>query len=509
MSQPTARGLHPRPGALLGALTLAMLAFSVVQTSIVPILPNLAVQFSATTSGIAWMMTANLLAAAVFTPLLGRIGDLRGRKPMLLVSVAGVVAGSLLAVLGGSYGLVLLGRVLMGLGGGVLPLSIAIVRDELPAQRVTGGVALVSASLGVGSGLGLVATGLVMQHGGYKDVFAMGLGLSALAFVAVLVAVRRDPVVDRAGGADPLGALLLAGWLITLLLAVSEGTSWGWGSASIVALFASAVVLLAAWVLAELRAAHPLVDVRMLAKPAVAVTNLSAMLIGFAMYASFALLSDFTQTPSAVGYGFGATVLHAGILLLPSAIGSFLGAPLGARLIGRFGPKPPLAVGGLLAGLALVSLVPWHGAQLNVYVASGVMGLGIGLAYAAMPALINGAVPVEQSGVANGMNAVLRTVGGAVGTAVATAILTGKLIPQQLLAGTPLAGHALPTVGAYRDAFAVAGILALAAAAVPLLLRRSRADAGGVTSQSAASGTVAPTAVKAETETEAREPELV
>ena len=500
-----ARDLHPRPGALLGALTLAMLAFSVVQTSIVPILPDLAVQFRTSTSNIAWMMTANLLAAAIFTPLLGRIGDLRGRKPMLLLSIGGVVAGSLLAVLGGSFLTVLVGRVLMGLGGGVLPLSIAIVRDELPREKVTGGVALVSASLGVGSGLGLVATGLVMQHGGYRDVFAMGLGIAAIAFVAVLVAVRKDPVVDRAGGADPLGAVLLAGWLVTLLLAVSEGSRWGWSATSIVALFASAAVLLGVWVLVELKTKHPLVDVRMLVKPVVAVTNFSAMLIGFAMYASFALLSDFTQTPSAVGYGFGATVLHAGILLLPSAIGSFLGAPIGARLIGKFGPKVPMVAGGLLAGLALLSLAPWHGTQLDVYVASGVMGLGIGLAYAAMPAFINSAVPVEQSGVANGMNAVLRTVGGAVGTAVATAILTGNVIPQALLSHTPLAGHELPTVTAYHTAFLVAGALALGAAVVPLLLRVRKGAA-------APAAHAADASVEPEVELEPieiREPELV
>lgn len=470
------REQHPRPAALLGALTLAMLAFSLVQTSIVPILPALAAQFSVGTANIAWMMTANLLAAAVFTPLLGRIGDLRGRKPMLLVSLGGVLLGSLLAVLGGGYTLVLIGRILMGLGGGVLPLAIALVRDELPADRVTGGVALVSASLGVGSGLGLVATGLVMRYGGYREVFAMGLVLSALALAAVLAAVRPDPVTDRAGGADPLGALLLAGWLVSLLLAVSEGTSWGWGSRPVVALFAAAAALLAAWIAAELKTAHPLVDVRVLAKPVVAVTNLSAMLIGFAMYASFALLSDFTQTPSALGYGFSASVLHAGVLLLPSAIGSFLGAPLGAWLIGRSGARLPLISGGVLAGLALLALASRHAQQLDVYAASAVLGLGIGLAYAAMPALINSAVPVEQSGVANGMNAVLRTVGGAVGTAVATAILTGDLIPQRLLARTPLAGHAVPTVTAYQHAFTVAGVLGLAAAAVPLLLRTRRAN---------------------------------
>lgn len=499
-------GPHPRPGLLLAALTLAMLAFALVQTSIVPILPDLAVRFSVSTSDIAWMMTANLLAAAVFTPLLGRLGDLRGRRRMLLVAIGGVVAGSLLAAAGGTFPTVLLGRVLMGLGGGVLPLAIAIVRDELPRERVTGGVALVSSSLGVGSGLGLVATGFVMEHGGYRDVFGMGLILSVLALAGAAAAVRRDPVVDRAGGVDPAGTLLLAGWLSALLLAVSEGTDWGWGSAGIVALFAAAAVLLAGWIAAELRTRHPLVDVRMLARPAVAVTNTAAALIGFAMYASFALLSDFTQTPGAVGYGFGASVLHAGVLLVPSAAGSFVGAPLGARLIRALGPKVPLFAGGLLAGLALLSLAPWHGAQLNVYLASAVMGLGIGLAYAAMPALINANVPVEQSGVANGMNAVMRTVGGAVGTAVATAILTGRLIPQAELAHTPLAGLRLPTEAAYQNAFVVTGVLALGAAAVALLLRgRSRASqapAIEAAETTGAAGTSEPIAVAA------REPEL-
>jgi MFS family permease len=474
---PKADEPHPRPGLLLAALTLAMLAFALVQTSIVPILPDLAVRFHAGTSAIAWMMTANLLAAAVFTPLLGRLGDLRGRRPVLLIAIGGVAAGSLLAVVGGTFTTVLLGRVLMGLGGGVLPLAIAIVRDELPRERVTGGVALVSSSLGIGSGLGLVATGFVMEHGGYRDVFGMGLILSVLALAAAAGAVRRDPVVDRAGGIDPLGTLLLAGWLSALLLAVSEGTGWGWGSAAIVVLFALAAALLAGWIAAELRTRHPLVDVRMLARPAIAVTNLAALLIGFAMYASFALLSDFTQTPGAVGYGFGASVLHAGVLLVPSAAGSFVGAPLGARLIRAAGPKIPLFAGGLLAGLSLLSLAPWHGAQLNVYLASAVMGLGIGLAYAAMPALINANAPAEQSGVANGMNAVMRTVGGAVGTAVATAILTSRLIPQAALAHTPLAGLQLPTEAAYQDAFAVTGVLALGAAAVALLLRRTRESA--------------------------------
>jgi MFS family permease len=204
------------------------------------------------------------------------------------------------------------------------------------------------------------------------------------------------------------------------------------------------------------------------------VPNASGFFIGFVMYASFTLLADFTQTPSLVGYGFGATILHSGILLLPSAIGSFLGAPIGARMIRSIGPKIPMALGGLLAGAALLFLGFQHGSQGDVYAASAVMGLGIGLAYAAMPAYINGAVPPEQAGIANSVNAVLRTVGGAVGTAVAGVILSSKTISAALLAHTPLAGMSLPTGDAYQTAFIVCGVLGLAAAVVPFLVRAKR-----------------------------------
>jgi MFS family permease len=464
-------GPGSRPNRILAALTVAMLAFAVIQTSVVPILPTLGREFRVTTSGVSWMMTANLLAAAILTPLLGRGGDLRGRKKLLVVSVAGLVLGSLLAVSVHSWPVLIGARVLQGFGGGILPLAIAVIRDELPRERVVGAVSLVSASLGVGSGLGLVGTGWVMSHGGYQDVFLMGLVLAVAGLAGVLLFVPADPVVDKTGGMDPLGTALLAGWLSALLLAVSEGDDWGWASATTIGLFLACAIGLAAWIAVERRVQHPLIDVSMLAKPAVAVTNIAAACIGFAMYAAFMLLSDFTQTPAALGYGFGASILHSGVLLLPSAAGSFLGAPIGAALIRRGGPKAPMVLGGLLAGGALLSLAVWHGAELNVYLGAGVMGLGIGLAYAAMPAFINNSVPVAESGIANSVNAVIRTVGGAVGTAVAGTILTSRVISRQVLAHTPLAGAQVPTVGAYHLALLICGVLGLAAAIVPLFLR--------------------------------------
>ncbi|MFF4650644.1 MFS transporter [Streptomyces sp. NPDC001380] len=464
-------------GRVLPALVLAMLAFSVVQTAVVPILPSLAREFDATGSSITWLMTANLLAAAVLTPLLGRFGDLRGRKPVLLLSLAGLVAGSGIAVATHSFSWLVVARVLQGAGGGVLPLAISIVRDELPPRKVTGGVALISASMGVGSGLGLVATGLLIEHWSYKSIFWMGLAFGLVALLLVALRVPSDPVVDRAGGADPLGALTLAAWLSALLVAVSQGNGWGWTSGRTLGLFAVAAVVAAAWVALELKVAHPLVDMSMMARPAVAFTNLSGLLVGFGMYGSFMVISDFAQTPAKVGYGFTATVLHAGVMLLPSALGSLVAAPVGALLIARRGPRLPLVLGALVGAVAMGYLALRHGREGDVYTASGLFGLGVGLAYAAMPAYINGAVPAEQSGIANGMNAVLRTVGGAIGTAVMGAVLTGDTIPA----------IGLPTLDAYRHAFWITAVGCLVAAVVPFAIRRTATAASAAP---AAAGTV-------------------
>ncbi|MER5867142.1 MFS transporter [Kitasatospora sp. NPDC002040] len=465
--------MRPSSARVLPALVLAMLAFSVVQTAVVPILPSLAKELDVSGSNITWLMTANLLSAAVLTPLLGRFGDLRGRKPMLLVSLGGLVAGSALAVGTHSFTWLVVARVLQGAGGGVLPLAISIVRDELPKEKVTGGVALISASMGVGSGLGLVATGLLLEHWNYKSIFWMGLAFGLLAVVLVIFRVPTDPVTDKNGGADPLGAITLAGWLSALLVAVSQGNTWGWTSNRTLGLFAAAAVIALVWGVIEVKVKHPLVDMKMMSRPAVAFTNLSGLLIGFGMYGSFMVISNFAQTPEKLAhYGFTASVLHAGVMLLPSAVGSMVAAPVGALLIARRGPRLPLVLGGLLGSAGMVYLALRHGAEGDIYLSSAVFGLGVGLAYAAMPAYINGAVPVEQSGIANGMNAVLRTVGGAIGTAVMGAILTGDLIPK-----LPVP---LPTLDAYKHAFWVAAVVCLIAAVVPFAIRRIKTDSAPV-----------------------------
>ncbi|MFI6158214.1 MFS transporter [Kitasatospora sp. NPDC051170] len=468
--KPTIAAEKQSTARVLPALILAMLSFSVIQTAVVPILPSLAKELDVSGSNITWLMTANLLSAAVLTPLLGRFGDLRGRKPMLLISLVGLVAGSALAVGTHSFTWLVVARVLQGAGGGVMPLAISIVRDELPRHKVTGGVAAISASMGVGSGLGLVATGLLLEHWNYKSIFWMGLAFGLLAIALVAFRVPSDPVTDKEGGADPLGALTLAAWLSALLVAVSQGNHWGWTSTKTLGLFAVAAVVALVWGIIETKVAHPLVDMKMMSRPAVAFTNLSGLLIGFGMYGSFMVISNFAQAPDKIAhYGFTASVLHAGIMLLPSALGSMVAAPLGALLIARRGPRLPLVAGGVLGAVAMAYLALRHSAEGDIYTASAIFGLGIGLAFSAMPAYINGAVPVEQSGIANGMNSVLRTVGGAIGTAVMAAILTGdtmKLPPQ-----IPLT---LPTLDAFKHAFWAAAVVCIVAGAVPFLIRSAK-----------------------------------
>ncbi|MFD9130657.1 MFS transporter [Kitasatospora sp. NPDC059571] len=482
--QPTSAAEKPSSARVLPALILAMLAFSVVQTAVVPILPSLAKELNVSGSNITWLMTANLLSAAVLTPLLGRFGDLRGRKPMLLVSLAGLVAGSALAVGTHSFTWLVVARVLQGAGGGVLPLAISIVRDELPREKVTGGVAAISASMGVGSGLGLVATGLLLEHWSYKSIFWMGLAFGLIAVALVALRVPKDPVVDKNGGADPLGALTLAGWLSALLIAVSQGNHWGWTSNRTLGLFAVAAVVALVWILIEVKVTHPLVDMKMLSRPAVAFTNISGLLMGFGMYGSFMVISNFAQTPSKLThYGFTATVLHAGIMLLPSALGSMVAAPLGALMIARRGPRLPLVLGGMLGAVSMAYLAVRHSHEFDIYLASAVFGLGVGLAYAAMPAYINGAVPAEQSGIANGMNAVLRTVGGAIGTAVMAAILTGDTMKLPI----PVA---LPTLHAYEHAFWTAAVMCVVAGLVPFAIRRIKAADAPAATEPASAGPV-------------------
>jgi EmrB/QacA subfamily drug resistance transporter len=416
--KPTTRTLLPLAGAAL--------AYSLAQTMVIPALPELQAEFHANPADATWLLTAFLLTSSVATPLLGRLGDMHGKERWLLISLAIFGVGSLIAALGGSLAVLITGRAVQGAGGAIFPLAIGIIRDEFPRERVAPAIGTVSAMFGIGGGTGLVLAGLFVDHGSISWIFWLSVVTTALAALATWLWVPESPVRVRAR-IDWVGGVLLSLMLIALLLPISEGNTWGWTSGRVLGLFAATAVLAAVWARWELHVDDPLVNLALMRERPVWTTNVAGFAIGFAMFGSFVLIPQFVQTPSSAGYGFGATVTESGLFLLPSALLMLFAGPFSGRLGGRYGSRVPLAIGALSSGLSYAWLAAFHGARIDIYLASVLLGLGVGMALAAMANLVVEAVPPDVTGVASAINAIMRTIGGAVGAQVAAAIVSGSL----------------------------------------------------------------------------------
>ncbi|MFF1293546.1 MULTISPECIES: MFS transporter [unclassified Streptomyces] len=472
-------------------LTFAVLAtgagvFAMLQSLIAPALPTVQHALHTSQSTATWVMTAYLLSASVFTPILGRIGDLIGKKRTLVAVLLVVLAGCLLAALAPNIGMLIVARVVQGVGGALFPLSFGIIRDEFAPSEVPGSISNLSAVIAAGGGVGIVAAGPIVSALDYRWLFWIPVAVVAATTLIALRYVPESP--NRAEGkVSWLGAVLLSAWLVALLLPLSQAGTWGWGSARVLGLFAVAVVLFALWLLAEARSRSPLIDLRIMRLPAVWTTNTVALLFGAGMYALWSFLPAFVQTPSSAGYGFGASVTTSGLLMLPMLLAMFCSGILSGRLAPVVGAKALLTTGAALGAVALGFLALWHAEQWQIAVVAGVFGLGIGLAFASMANLIVGSVPPEQTGAATGMNANIRTIGGSIGAAVTSVLVTGRLQPS-----------GLPYGSGYTHGFTLLAVLCLAAALAALLVpvRRTGRATGTARATGEPSEAGRPTAVR-------------
>ena len=443
-----------------GVLAVSVAAFALLQSLVTPVLAEIQTDLHTDQSTVTWVLTAYLLSASVFTPIMGRIGDKVGKEHMLVVALGALAVGSLLAALAGSIGPMIVARVIQGVGGGVLPLSFGIIRDEFPERKIPGAVGIIASLAAVGAGVGLVLAGPIVNALDYHWLFWFPMIVTALAAVATFVFVPESPV-RTPGAISVLPALLLSAWLVCLLLALSEGQSWGWTSGRVLGLLVLAVVLAVAWVAVEQRSASPLIDMDMMRLPAVWTTNLVALLVGFGMYASFGFLPQFSQTPASAGYGFGASITQSGLILLPSSVTMFVVGLFSARVARRIGPKSVVVVGCLIVASAMAIVAFAHDHEWQLILSNAVMGTGMGLVFACLSNLIVSAVPPEQTGVASGMNANIRTIGGSVGAAVMAAIVTASVLPS-----------GLPTESGYTHGFVALTIVMILAAGVGLVIPR-------------------------------------
>ncbi|WP_158853216.1 MFS transporter [Saccharothrix deserti] len=458
------------PGAntVVVVLAFAGIVVALMQTIVIPLIPQLPRLLNASVSDTAWAITATLLAASVATPTVCRLGDMYGKRRMLLISLALLVVGSVVGALSDSLGPMVVGRVLQGMAAGVIPLGISIMRDELPPERLGSATAVMSASLGVGGALGLPAAALLAEQVDWHMLFWAADGLGAVAAVLVVVLVPESSV--RSGGRfDIVGALGLSAALICLLLVISKGSTWGWTSGLTLGLVGAALVVLALWGWWELRTPGPLVDLRVTARRQVLLTNLASAVFGFAMFAMSLVLPQLLQLPSATGYGLGQPMVAVGLVLAPSGLVMMAMAPVSARISRAKGPKTTLIAGALVVAagysLNLVLMTEiWH-----LVLVSSTIGAGIGLAYGAMPSLVMAAVPITETAAANSLNTLMRSIGTSVSSAVA-----GVVLAQMT---TLFGSTALPSQNGFRVVLAVGAGAALTAAAVAALLPRRPADA--------------------------------
>jgi EmrB/QacA subfamily drug resistance transporter len=457
------------PTLILAVLSLGGLAYAMLSSSVVPALPTIRNELHASETGITWLLTAYLLAASVGTAILGRLGDMYGKERVLLWTLGILAAGTLLAAVASSLGVLIFARFIQGASGGIFPLSFGIVRDEFPRRKVAGSIGLLSAILGVGAGIGIVLSGVIVEHLDYHWLFWIPLVATVIAALATWRFIPESPV-RVPGRINWLAAALMTAGISTVLLAISQTTTWGWGSTRTLSLLLLGLVLCAAWVVVEVRSRNPLIDMAMMRIRGVWTTNLAAFLLGAGMYSSFIVLPQIAQLPKSTGFGFGASVVVSGLYLLPSTVGMTVLGLYAGRISRRFGSRAALLSGTAFTTASFALLTVAHSHPYDLLIAAALLGVGMGLAFAALGNLIVQAVPSHQTGVASGMNTVMRTLGGALGGQLSATFIAANML------------HGQPTVKGFTDTFLMATafllVCLLAGALVPRTPAAELADEG-------------------------------
>lgn len=430
-----------RPLFLVPTLVFLGIVSAAVGSLGAPLLPTIVVVDHVSLGDSQWALTISLLIGAVATPVLGRLSDGRWRKQVILGAVLAVFIGCVLAALPAGFVPLLLGRGLQGVGLGLVPLTIAIARDALPTKQAGSAIALLGVTTAVGIGVGYPVAGIITQYLGLDATFGFGAIISGLAFVLALIILpaSSDHPTHRV---DVVGTILLSASVTGLLIVLAEGQSWGWESTLLLTVALISLVLLVGWVWYELRTPHPLVDLRLLRHRSVLAANSTILLVGIGIYPLLSLVVRFVQTPPSTGYGFGASVIIAGTMLVPFSLASFVASKVAVPVARRTSPELVVALSCIVLLATMGSFLVAHDTLWEILTVMGLAGFGVGCVFASNPLQIIRGVPAQETGSAMSFYQVLRAVGFSAGSALSATVLV-IYIP---------AGHALPTITGYNVA---------------------------------------------------------
>jgi len=447
----------PSPAAIVAVLAFVGLCSAFMFTLVVPLQAELPALLNASREDTTWVVTITLLVAAVATPISGRLGDMYGKRRVVIALLALLVIGSVIAALSSSIVGMIIGRALQGATTGVVPLGIAIMRDVLSPARLGTAVALMSATMGVGGAVGMPVAALLAEHADWHMLFWLAAALGVIGLVLVLLVVPDD-VLRFPGRLDIVGAIGLAIGLTGLLLYVSRGAEWGWTSPGSLACLIGGIAVLLVWGWYQLKTAEPLLDLRVAARPAVLFTNVAAIGMGFALFSSNVTFPQMLELPVETGSGLGLDLFTAALIVAVSGVMMMIISPLSGWLERTVGARLLFTVGTAAIVLAYVFVLIWSTEVWHFVVVNLLIGIGIGFAFAAMPMIIMRSVPKNETGASNGLNALFRSVG----TSTASAVMGGVLAAMSI----QVDGVAIPT----REAFMVCFWLAIVAGVIGFVL---------------------------------------
>ena len=450
--------------AITALLSLAGIVVALQTTLVVPLLPDFPHILGVTDGDATWLVTITLLTGAIATPIVSRMADMFGKRRMLVLSLSMMVAGSLIAAIGGTFLTVLIGRTLQGFSSSLIPVAMAVLRDVLPKEKLAGAAAMISATMGIGGAMGLPAAGVLYDHFGWASVFWVSAASGSLLLLGILFVVPASASGTR-GRFDVVGAILLSVALTALLVGISKGPTWGWSSPQTLGSLGAAAVVLALWVPYELRAVAPLVNLRVSAHRPVLLTNIAGLFVGFSAYANTLSTTQQLQLPEITGFGFGLSAATAGLCMVPGGLAMLVFSPLSARMTARFGGRATLAVGCIVMTAAYIFRIAFDSTVTLIVIGTVLVSIGNAMAYATMPALIMSSVPMTETAAANGLNSLMRTVGSSSMSAVVAALLTGLTVEAS--------GRIFPAHGAFVAMFAIAGGATLLATLAAVLLPKA------------------------------------
>ena len=444
---------------------------SVTQTVSLPLLPILPDELGTTAGNVSWVATAAVLSGAIANPVMGRLGDMHGKRRMVLVSLCILFAGCVLAATTSELIVLVIGRAMQGFAIAVLPLGMSIAKDTLPPDKTTSGVALVSATLGIGAGIGLPMAGLIAGWFQWQAVFWFSAALAALAIVLVTVFIPDDTA--RSGQPfDLVGAVWLSVCLVAILLPLSKSGTWGWVRPFPLALYALGVFGLIGWYFYEQRPVRALVNVALMGQRPMMLVNGAGLLLGFSMFSNMYASLVLLQTPSTVSHGFGASIVVAGLVMAPGAVAMMLTSPLSAWITDHHGARTSLWLGAAVIGVAYATRWPMLGSMWSLGLSVAFVNAGVGLSYGAMPSAIMAFVPSSETASANAIGTLTRAAGASISGAMVGAVLSSMT--------TNVGGDAIPTLDAFHLVFTVSAITAFAAAGVAWCLPRVAVPSAGI-----------------------------